>query len=107
MSTGTLQRPFPSDALAIDVHTFSSSTADKFTLSNSYRGFVIGLDSGNARNSVLLVTVSASGVVTCTEIYKGSGLTIDSSVSNALTISHTSNSPTYMVFTIRGSVAFG
>ena len=107
MAQSTIQMPLPSDKLNIDIYTFNSVTLDKFTMSNTYRGFVVGLDAGNNNKSLLLLSTNSSGGVNCETIFSGSNLTIDTSTNNIITIEHPSASVTYMVFTIRGSITFG
>ena len=104
MASGTIPTPYPSDKLGIIVNTFPSGTTDVFTLSNTYRGVIIGLDAGNENKSLLLVSTTSAGTVNVVEVYKGSNITITTSTKNQLTIGHSTASGTYLVFTIRGSI---
>lgn len=106
MAEGTIKQPPESLMGNIKISKLKASSntdADTFVVGNNGRHFLVLIDTLESLIGIYNVAAYGSGQVQCFTYVEASGITVDTSVNNRLTLAHTSRSIQYLDFAVAGN----
>lgn len=106
MATGTINQPPESlmgNIKIAKLKASSNTTSDTFVVGNNGRHFLVLIDTLESLIGIYSVAAYGSGGVQCFTYVEASGITVDTSVTNRLTLTHSSRSIQYLDFAVAGN----
>ena len=107
MASGTISQPVESllgNVSFAELRQSSTTTSDTFVVPNNARHLLFLIDTRNDMTGLYSVSAYGAGGVTCTPLTTTqTAITVDTSVTNRLTLTHTSRQITYFDIVLRGA----